>query len=314
MRFYGCEGHTVRQIRIPGNQKILMPHDVPERVVSRARRGRTLVIDSKHLVAHSGVALFKNACNYLATENLCGPLLELDSSQELRQPKPRLELAPSLASPAGACAAAASFAAAAALMESNTLGPVSIFDLCVNVTPSQPPNVHAAVRRDQSQDAALAASLTALADSLAHMRTGGQRATFNLGEALCERRHVMLFLRGLERSLRATTGLALLELSAYPDTFREDDVARLNEAARLGWAERALVVLHGTSANGQSPLRLLPTALVRTILDMAANICRVSVTVSTEPLGGVAALAAALPPAALSPHAGADLDFIAGLM
>ena len=307
MRFYGRDGHIVHNIRLykpDGSiERELRPKHVPERVLSCARVARELVISSKQLVAHSGVALFERACARLTPELLCAVLLRMHELEELHGSSPRLHLRE---------ATIAHVAAAAALVESpKPLLDDEIRELSISVS--------SVVSNESAGEAALCASLTALAQALPKLRAGAQRVEIKLGIAVQLRRFAELLVRALERSLLAATGLCELKLSASHGHLRPGDVARLEEAARRGWADREMVVLRGTHGRGESPLRLLPPNLVRDILDLVAEMSRTVVLVADEvqpgvliygaPAGGMANLAGPS-----GPHAGEDLSFVAGLV
>ena len=317
MRYYGNAKHVVQHIRLlqPDGtlERHVPPHRVPDKMVAAARRGRELVVASKHLVAHAGVALYNDACLRVTPEHLCAALLRFEDLELLRQ-ECRLVFTD---------ATAAHVAATAALIQTNTLcAGRQLREVQLSMAVPLP--------GDAVAEPALGAALTALADALTHLRSGGQRVTLHLGVALRQRRCIELLVRALERSLLAATGMSQLTISASTgSSWRADDAARLVDAAKCGWRARELAVLHGTHAHGESHLRLLPAALVRTILDLAADGARPCVKV--QGFGAVSGQGAAAtsgaptdaslpaPQAPVAPpppmsHAGADLGFIASLV
>jgi hypothetical protein len=291
IRFYGETGYDVKPIRLyqPDGtfEREVRPSKVPERIAGLARRGRELILASKHLVAHSGVALFQRACLGLSAEALCAALFRLEEHNDLRAPCPRLVVHD---------ATVARVAAAAALVDNNVLGTSEICDVSLTVAAGQ--------AHDAADEAALGAALTALAEALGRLRRGGQRVELHLGAALVERRCINLLVRQLERALLAATGLVALAVSASPGSWREADTARVEEAAWRGWRARELMVLRGTHGRGDSPFRVLPAAIVRHILELVACSCRARVSVS------VVAAAQTAPPSV----GGADMDAIAAML
>ena len=125
-----------------------------------------------------------------------------------------------------------------------------------------------------------------------------------------QRRCINLLVKSLERALRRSTGLVELHITTAAGTMREEDVTRLVTAAALGWRERQRTVLLGTHADCDSPLRRLPNAIVRQILEYAEGVGRANVVVRAE-----ASAAPPHPPAPPHPAGGGhDLNFVAMLI
>ena len=327
LKFYGHPDRTVRTIRLRNSDGTLKrevrPCRVPEKIVVCARLAYERIVKSKLLVAHSGVALFDKACLLLTPEAMCAFLLEQQDDASGALSRLHVERAEP-----------AHVAAAAALIEANSLGTSQLHEVRISL----PLPFDASDSAWHPAEAALAAALTALAESLPHLRAGRQAVELNLGPALRQRRCIQLLVRALESALLRSTGLASLRLSAAPGVLRADDAARLADAAKRGWRARALVVLLGTHSRGDSPLQRLTTDLVRHILDLAAASSRVRLVINgvaatqpsshaaTQPsnraghasdaMPMAAAAAAAPPPPATLPasYAGRDLAMIANLV
>ena len=324
MRFYGQPDHLVLDLSLadpvqpqyPRPTNIRMrPVDVPERIVACARRARELVITSRVLVAHTGLALFDKACQYLSPECICTCLYQFDKQDAMHRERPLLRADVDLTDPLSTANPAATVAAAAALIACNSLSagaPRELHEIELLVR-----SPLADLENDPVREAALAAALTAFAEALPHLRAGRQQVTMRL-PGVVQRRHVVLIVRALERALFASTGLSELIL-LQAGILRDEDIARLSDASWRGWHARELCVLRGTHAHGDSPLRLLPEHIVRHILDLAAETCRVRLHIDLGHGGQQAQAGAASSAAAPQPvpppasHAGADLAFVANL-
>ena len=326
MRFFGRDdrGKNLRPIRLKwpdgSLEREVRPHQVPERLCSIARRAHELVVDSKLLVSHSGVALFNKACVWIHPEAICYYLLRLKE----RESSLSQGLVPIAPSADFSYRHPGTVAAIAALVEANRAGTEregGLTKLELSTSEGQ------VVGGDAEHEAALGAALTALASALPNMRDGGQRVRLDISNHLTQRRHVMLFVKAMERSLQASTGISEVRLSAAEGVLHADDVLRLASASTAGWRAREWAVLLGTHNGGESPLKLLKTDLLRYILDLAAASSRVHVIINgvaaTKPAAPVAQPgpmhAAVPPPTPLPPppravHHGADLGFIAGLI
>ena len=135
--------------------------------------------------------------------------------------------------------------------------------------------------------------------------------TLRLGGAVCSRRHAAQLLKTLGGALRAAStplGVRRVRLEVRGDAWREEDGRALAAAAAAHWWATARSVLLGTHerVGAASPLRRLPLALVRSILEAARPQCEVA-----------AELVAEAGPAPSEPRAGAggaDLDFVASLV
>lgn len=134
--------------------------------------------------------------------------------------------------------------------------------------------------------------------------------SLHLGRAVRQRRHAAVITRTLCAALACPAtalGLRALRLDAAGDAWRAADEEAILAAAAAPWRAAAAAVLLGTHcrAGERSPLRTLPLALVRLVLEFARPLCEARVQVALrlfEPPDG--------PPAV---EGGADLDFVASL-
>jgi hypothetical protein len=239
---------------------------------------------------------FEQTCSrFFAPESLCAALVRLEESGAMQQSRPSLRFSN---------ATAPHIAVAAAVVQRNPFGADAVRHLDLSVADTDP-----------ASELGVSAALTALATSLERLNAGGQRVTIRLGTALTQRRLVQLLVQRLGHSLRSATGLVLLSLEAAPGVLRAADEAVLRAAAQGGWQAREVAVLLGTHASSSSPLRLLPAALIRQILDLAAASGRTRLCVehksATAPPPAGAPHPHAAPAAADSPD---DLSFVAMLM
>ena len=104
-------------------------------------------------------------------------------------------------------------------------------------------------------------------------------AVLNLDGALTLRHRIDLVVKQLCNALLVAKSIAHLVLHFTSLEFRASDAEALIEAAQRGWRSRQWAVIQGTHAARESPLRTLPSALVRHILDLVAAEGRTRVVV-----------------------------------
>ena len=166
---------------------------------------------------------------------------------------------------------------------------ISHLHLKVDVRMSNPgERIHPAL------EASFSAALSTLAAQLVHLRGaddfgvhGGASAAISIGSVLQQRRHIAMLVDNLSKSLRTATCLRRIILKTAPSiispfytqhgTLRDEDKARMTDAALANWRERELVVLLGTHARSESYFKLLPATLLWHVLGFVSKWSRTQV-------------------------------------
>eukprot|EP00900_Chrysochromulina_parva_P000188 jgi/Chrpa1/1016/Chrysochromulina_OHIO_Genome00012799-RA len=316
LRFYDAANATVSSIVVRDElgrvTRTYRPWEVPDRVVSLARRARSLV--SPMLVAHSGVALFQRACDRFTPELCCSTLLRFDA--EWLRPKQRgggaerRELTLEYTDELGVlCIAALLSALPTSVGSTDDLAPLSPLSVFLSIEP-------VSTSHDlPTKEVVLSAALASLAQALPCCPPGSRVTISLFNDSLRQRRLLSLFIESLSRGLRAATGLAALTLrigqlseaqigafqrrevaiygASLPrvehlEPLRAEDAQRLHDAAAQSWSARAMTVLLGARASSASPLAKLTPDLVRLIIELVRRDCRTHVVLETAPVAGLA--------------------------
>ena len=263
LRFYGAANATVSPIVVRDElgrvTRTYRPWEVPDRVVSLARRARSLV--SPMLVAHSGVALFQRACDRFTPELCCSTLLRFDA--EWLRPRQcsggaeRRKLTLEYTDELGVLCIAALLSALATSGGSTN---DHAFDVFLSIEP-------VSTSHDlPTKEVVLSAALASLAQALPCCPPGSRVTIRVFNDSLRQRRLLSLLIDSLSRGLRAATGLAALTLSfgqlseaqigafqrrevalygasmprvEHLEPLRAEDAQRLHDAAAQSWSARA---------------------------------------------------------------------------
>ena len=205
LRFYGAANATVSPIVVRDElgrvTRTYRPWEVPDRVVSLARRARSLV--SPMLVAHSGVALFQRACDRFTPELCCSTLLRFDA--EWLRPRQcsggaeRRKLTLEYTDELGVLCIAALLSALATSGGSTN---DHAFDVFLSIEP-------VSTSHDlPTKEVVLSAALASLAQALPCCPPGSRVTIRVFNDSLRHRRLLSLLIESLSRGLRAATGLA----------------------------------------------------------------------------------------------------------
>jgi hypothetical protein len=261
LRFYDAANATVSSIVVRDElgrvTRTYRPWEVPDRVVSLARRARSLV--SPMLVAHSGVALFQRACDRFTPELCCSTLLRFDA--EWLRPKQRgggaerRELTLEYTDELGVlCIAALISALATSVGSTDDLAPLSPLSVFLSIEP-------VSTSHDlPTKEVALSAALASLAQALPCCPPGSRVTISLFNDSLRQRRLLSLFIESLSRGLRAATGLAALTLR----------IGQLSEA-QIGAFQRREVALYGASMPRVEHLEPLRAEDAQRLHDAAAQ-------------------------------------------
>jgi hypothetical protein len=261
LRFYDAANATVSSIVVRDElgrvTRTYRPWEVPDRVVSLARRARSLV--SPMLVAHSGVALFQRACDRFTPELCCSTLLRFDA--EWLRPKQRgggaerRELTLEYTDELGVlCIAALLSALPTSVGSTDDLAPLSPLSVFLSIEP-------VSTSHDlPTKEVALSAALASLAQALPCCPPGSRVTISLFNDSLRQRRLLSLFIESLSRGLRAATGLAALTLR----------IGQLSEA-QIGAFQRREVALYGASLPRVEHLEPLRAEDAQRLHDAAAQ-------------------------------------------
>jgi hypothetical protein len=261
LRFYDAANATVSSIVVRDElgrvTRTYRPWEVPDRVVSLARRARSLV--SPMLVAHSGVALFQRACDRFTPELCCSTLLRFDA--EWLRPKQRgggaerRELTLEYTDELGVlCIAALISALATSVGSTDDLAPLSPLSVFLSIEP-------VSTSHDlPTKEVVLSAALASLAQALPCCPPGSRVTISLFNDSLRQRRLLSLFIESLSRGLRAATGLAALTLR----------IGQLSEA-QIGAFQRREVALYGASMPRVEHLEPLRAEDAQRLHDAAAQ-------------------------------------------
>ena len=304
-RFYGGDGSVVfgvRDLQIDAGPDRppcrLRPADVPDVHVQAASAARGLVLPL--VVRHSGVQLHQQSCAAFDPEPICEASIRLQDAWPLRWTRAQVTL--DGAGPAVVLCVAERLA---------RMGPSATPAPSASAPAAEQLRLEIATTQPAGEVATAASSvaLEALASSLASVRGPLVRLRLVLDATLRPRWQAALVVRTLRAAMLQATTLCELDVAARGTGLRQADVDELVHAARRGWQQRALAFLMGGHARlgAESSVRLLPGALLQTILECAETEGATRVSV---------ALHAAPPPAAAAPPPvhGSDLAMIAGLV
>ena len=261
LRFYDAANATVSSIVVRDElgrvTRTYRPWEVPDRVVSLARRARSLV--SPMLVAHSGVALFQRACDRFTPELCCSTLLRFDA--EWLRPKQRgggaerRELTLEYTDELGVlCIAALLSALPTSVGSTDDLAPLSPLSVFLSIEP-------VSTSHDlPTKEVVLSAALASLAQALPCCPPGSRVTISLFNDSLRQRRLLSLFIESLSRGLRAATGLAALTLR----------IGQLSEA-QIGAFQRREVAIYGASMPRVEHLEPLRAEDAQRLHDAAAQ-------------------------------------------
>ena len=315
-RFYGGDGSivfSIRDLQIEEGPdrppRRVRPADVPDVHVQAAHAARGLVLPL--VVRHSGVQLHQHSCAAFDPEPICEASIRLQDGWPLRWTRAYVALEGT--SPATVLCVAERLArmspGAASSEGPSASAPAA--QLRLEIATAEPGG-HTEMITGTALDifaARTSSALEALAASLASVRGPLVRLRLVLDAALRPRWQAALVVKALRASLMQATTLCELDVAARGTGLRQTDVDELVDAARRGWRRRALAFLMGGHARlgAEGPIRLLPGALLQSILEFAEADGATRVTV---------ALHAAPPPAAAAPPPvpGGDLAMIAGML